>query len=76
MSEMEWLRIFAGNLKYYLEMHGMSQSELAERAGLDQGSISRYASASQLPGIKAVVNIANALGVSMDELINFDSIIY
>ncbi len=76
MSEMEWLRIFASNLTYYLQMHGMSQSELAKRAMLEQGSISRYASASQMPGIKAVVNIANALGVSVDELINFDSMLY
>lgn len=76
MSEMEWLRIFANNLAYYLEMHGISQNELAKRSGLEQGSISRYANASQMPGIKAVVNIANALGVSVDELINFDDMIY
>ena len=76
MSEMEWLRIFASNLAYYLEMHGISQNELAKRSGLEQGSISRYVSASQMPGIKAAVNIANALGVSVDELINFDEMIY
>lgn len=76
MSEMEWLRIFANNLCYYLDMHGISQNELARRALLEQGSISRYANAQQLPGIKAVVNIAHALGVSVDELINFDEMIY
>ena len=76
MSEMEWLRTFAGNLAYYLDLHGISQNELAKRSGLEQGSISRYASASQMPGIKAVVNIAHALGVSVDELTNFDSMIY
>lgn len=76
MSEMEWLKIFANNLVYYLEMHGISQNELARRSGLEQGSISRYASASQMPGIKAVVNIANALGITVDELINFDDMIY
>lgn len=76
MSEMEWLRIFANNLMYYLQMHGISQNELARRSGLEQGSISRYANASQMPGIKAVVNIANALGITVDELINFDDMIY
>ena len=76
MSEMEWLRIFANNLIYYLETHGMSQNELARRSGLEQGSISRYAAALQMPGIKAVVNIALALGVTVDELINFDDMIY
>ena len=76
MSEMEWLRIFANNLVYYLQMYGISQNELAKRSRLEQGSISRYVSAQQMPGIKAVVNIANALGVSVDELINFDDMIY
>jgi transcriptional regulator with XRE-family HTH domain len=76
MSEMEWLRIFANNLNYYLEAYGLSQNELAKRAGLEQGSISRYVSATQMPGIKAVVNIANALRISVDELINFDDMIY
>lgn len=76
MSEMEWLRTFASNLNYYLQMHGISQNELSRRSGLDQASISRYANASQMPGIKAIINIANALCVSVDELINFDSMIY
>lgn len=76
MSEMEWLQIFANNLVYYLQMHGISQNELAKRSGLEQGSISRYISASQMPGIKAIVNISHALGVSVDELINFDEMIY
>lgn len=76
MSEMEWLKIFANNLVYYLQENGMSQSELARMSGLEQGSISRYASAQQMPGVKAIINIANALGVSTDDLIDFGSMIY
>lgn len=76
MSEMEWLRIFANNLKFYLERSGFSQIELARRAGLEQGSICRYVNALQMPGVKAIINIASVLGVTVDELINFDSMIY
>lgn len=76
MSEMEWLRIFANNLVYYLDTHGISQSELARRSGLEQGSISRYVNATQMPGIKAIINIANSLGVTVDDLVNFDDMIY
>lgn len=76
MSEMEWLRIFGNNLAYHLQTIGMSQSEFARAAGLEQGSISRYINASQMPGIKAIINIANALGISIDELIDFGSTIY
>lgn len=75
MSEMEWLRIFANNLVYFMEAHGISQSELAKRAGLEQGSISRYIGARQMPGIKALINLANVFGVSLDELMDFGSMI-
>lgn len=75
MSEMEWLNIFANNLVYYMESHGISQSELAKMAGLEQGSISRYASARQMPGIKALINMANVFGVSLDEFMDFGSMI-
>ena len=75
MSEMEWLRIFANNLVYFMDAHDMSQRELAQRAGLEQGSISRYASAQQMPGPKALINLANVFGVSLDELMDFGSMI-
>lgn len=76
MSEMEWLRIFGNNLAYHLQNIGMSQSEFARMACLEQGSISRYINAQQMPGIKALINIAHALGISLDELIDFGSTIY
>ena len=75
MSEMEWLRIFANNLEYYMGSHGISQSELAKRAGLEQASISRYVSARQMPGPKALINLANVFGVSLDEFMDFGSMI-
>ena len=75
MSEMEWLRTFANNLQYFMEMHDYSQSELARMAGLEQASISRYLGARQMPGPKALINLANVFGVSLDEFMDFGSII-
>ena len=76
MSEMEWLRIFGNNLQYLLEQAGMSQRMLAVKTGLEQGSISRYVRAEQMPGIKAIINIANVLGLTVDELIDFGYMIH
>lgn len=75
MSEMEWLRTFAGNLAYYMDNCGFSQSELAQRSGLEQASISRYLRAQQMPGPKALINLANTFGVSLDEFMDFGSMI-
>lgn len=75
MSEMEWLKIFANNLAYYMEMHDIGQSELARRSGIEQGSISRYLGARQMPGIKALINLSNVFGVSLDEFMDFGAMI-
>ena len=75
MSEMEWMKIFADNLVYLLAQRHMSQNELSRLTGIDQGSISRYISGRQLPGVRAIVNIAYVLGLTVDDLINFDDMI-
>lgn len=75
MTEMQWLRIFANNLQYLMGQKRMSQSELSRLTGIDQGSISRYVSGRQLPGIRAITNIACALRITVDELIFFDDVI-
>ena len=75
MTEMEWMRIFGQNLEYLLQQNRMSQNELAQRTGLTQASISRYVSGRQAPGFRAIVNIAAVLGITCDDLINFDDTI-
>lgn len=71
MSEMVWLRTFANNLVYLMQGAGMTQEMLARATGLTQATISRYMTATQMPGIRAVINIARVLGVTTDELIDF-----
>jgi XRE family transcriptional regulator, regulator of sulfur utilization len=49
---------------------GLSQQELAERSGISKAQISRLEAGSQdNPGIKTLIPIASALGVSLEELI-------
>ena len=71
MSEMAWLRTFANNLVYLMQGAGMTQEHLARATGLTQATISRYISCTQMPGIRAIINIARALGITVDELIDF-----
>jgi len=75
MSEMSWLQTFANNLVYFMEQADMTQEQLARATGLTQASISRYASGTQMPGVRAIINIANVLGVTTDELIDFGDMI-
>ena len=50
----------------------MSQKDLADESGLSETTISRYIKKQRIPNMKAIVNIANALDLTTDELINLD----
>lgn len=75
MSETEWLDIFGKNLRDVMESTGVTQRELAERTGLSEGAISKYVHKQSMPGVKAIINIAYVLDCSMDDLIDFGSMI-
>lgn len=71
MSEREWLDIFAKNLVDLMREKGYSQRDLADATGLSEGIISSYVHGRKVPGIRALINIAYELDLSLDELIDF-----
>lgn len=75
MSEAEWLDMFARNLRDILSDYRMTQAELAEMSGLSEATISSYMNGRKMPGVKAINNMAYVLGVSADELIDFECMI-
>ena len=76
MSELEWLDIFGDNLVSLLRDARMSQRELAEVTGLSEATISSYIHKRKMPSLRAVVNIAYACDISMDELIDFGNMVH
>lgn len=58
MSEVEWMDIFAGNLRSLLEENHMTQQDLANATGISKATISRYLKAQCMPSVNALVNIA------------------
>lgn len=56
-------------IKECLAERGMTQKELAEATGITEAAISRYAGGSRLPKIAQVIRIADALNVSIDQLL-------
>lgn len=72
MTELEWMDIFGDNLKDMLKDYGMTQKDLANETGLSKSTISQYINKQKVPSMKAIVNIANALDITTDELINLD----
>ena len=71
MSEIEWLDIFGDNLVDMLKEARMTQRDLADDSGLSEATISAYINKKKIPGLKAIINIADALHCTIDELIDF-----
>jgi transcriptional regulator with XRE-family HTH domain len=51
------------------EAAGLSQSQLARRAGVPVGTLQGWEQARRLPRLEAAVRLADALGISLDELV-------
>lgn len=71
MTETQWLDIFGDNLLEIMIGAGYTQRDLADETGLSEATISKYINKQQLPGIKAIVNIAHVLDCRVDDLIDF-----
>lgn len=72
MTQFEWQRTFGDNLASILEEQGMNQSQLARDAGLSVSRISDYINKRAVPSVFAIINMAYALDMSIDEFIDFD----
>ena len=57
------------NIKVIREQAGMTQSELSTKCGISTEHISRIENDKFIPNIKTAVVIAEALGVTLNELL-------
>lgn len=59
-------------ITFYRKQKKMSQAELARAIGVGQSTISGYENGTRSPMISVFAKIAHVLGVSMDELANYE----
>ena len=71
ISELRWMELIRNELKRYMDEQNMTQRELADKAGLSEMSISRYMSCDRLMSLKAAMNISYALGIDINDLVDF-----
>lgn len=66
---------FSQTLLYWRKRKGITQSELAEKAGIAPNTLRRYESGATCPDPDSVQKIAVALGVKAEDLVNLDSVL-
>ena len=60
---------FGKNLKEIIDCMDTTQSEVSERCGLTQASISQIINGERDPGLKTIVAILNAIPTTMERLL-------
>ena len=65
-NKMIAMKSFSETLRYYRESAGLTQYQLADKAGINQTLITRYETGKAMPRKKAIEKLAAALDVSPD----------
>ena len=65
--------MFKDNLVELRKIHDMSQEELADQIGVSRQTLSKYETGESLPDIEKCKLLADVFGVSIDDLMNYDS---
>ena len=68
MDEVELYKIIGHNIKTLRLKRGLTQEQLAEKAGLSLDFIGKIEVNINEPGLKSLIKIANALDVHIKEL--------
>lgn len=62
-------KLLGKNIRKYRKQKGLCQEELAEMVGCTSSHIGHIENARGIPSVEMTVNIANALSVSVDQLL-------
>lgn len=68
--------MFHENLIQLRKMNHMSQEELAEKVNVSRQTLSKWETGESLPDIEKSRRLAEIFGVSLDDLVNFESPVY
>ena len=64
---------FADNLIELRKYHDFSQEDLAEKIGVSRQTLSKYETGESLPDIEKCKLLADAFGVSIDDLVSYEN---
>lgn len=75
MTQDEWKRKFGERLSSIIKERNISQHKLAKESGLSVSRINDYLNMKVAPTIFAMINLADALEMKIDDLIECDELV-
>jgi len=66
--------ILGQRIKFFREHMGLTQLQLAEKANISSKAVGRYENGNRVPSVEIAQRIAEALGISVNELLYPDAI--
>ena len=66
------MKVFGQRLRELRKKHGLSQAQLAVRAGVDCTSISKYESGAREPSLSALMQLSEALEATPNDLLGVE----
>ena len=64
--------MFKDNLVQLRKLHRLTQEDLAERVGVSRQAVAKWEAGDSVPDLEKSRLLAEALGVSLDDLVNFE----
>lgn len=68
--------MFRENLVQLRKIHHMSQEDLAEKVNVSRQTLSKWETGESLPDIVKSKQLAEIFGVTLDDLVNYESTVY
>lgn len=68
MNELEQKRIFANNLKHYININGMQQNEFAKAIGENATTVNNWCKGISMPGLGKIQKVADYFGIGKSDL--------
>lgn len=72
MTDEQWRYEFAFRLRKVMRHRKLTQKQLAQLAGIEEDTLSRYLHRTRIPRIDILIAICDALDCSVDSLTRFD----
>lgn len=70
MTDEEQKKIFSKNLRYYIDLNGKQQKEIAKDLNINNTTFNMWCTANSMPGVGKIQKLADYFGIGKSDLLD------